>query len=74
MLSFIQKCKECGLMQTASYEHESPCFGGCKTSPNIKKMRSRSKIEERIHSLESKKSDKNLETIKALEWVLGRGK
>jgi hypothetical protein len=70
-LMFVQTCRQCGIKQTASYEHESECFNMC--TKNTKKMKSYNDIKERINELESRLhlNKFHLYEINLLKWIIG---
>lgn len=72
-LTYVQTCRQCGLKQSASYEHQSDCFGSCDS--NTRKMRSFDEVKNKLTQLESMheahKDEREYAQIDILKWVLG---
>ena len=73
-LAYVQTCKTCGLKQSATYEHQTECFGACGSK--TKKMRSHEEIKNKLseesdpdHQYSSEQYTHGI--IDALKWVLG---
>lgn len=69
MITYVQTCKICGLKQSASYEHQSDCFGSCDS--NTRKIRTREEIIKKLGEAMTQNNDSNKLIIAVLEWVLG---
>lgn len=72
---YVQTCRRCGLKQSAFYEHESECWGGCNQQLVERRLRSFEEVEARLTELESKHealwTDEDLGRLEILKWVLG---
>lgn len=66
---YIQTCKTCGLKQSATYEHQTECFGACDSK--TKKMRSHEEITGRIRQLKFRNLPQDIFQINVLKWVIG---